>query len=225
MIKISGFLFAGLVFSSLAACKDEPKPAPATATTPPTAAAVTPKAAAAKPDKLHKKSLPAAAQPRPVPEDWTELSDDTRGFSFSVPKGSTGSGQDKGGVGVYLGVLPPAQAKIGLMVVAYKDAKKTLDELETQSSDLISKVFEEANVKKGATKDISNDYRLTEFTSEDAKTKDKSHWKALQATDVTDNYIMIVGSPESEFKINEPTIDEIWGSFDMFSGGASGDSK
>jgi hypothetical protein len=47
----------------------------------------------------------------------------------------------------------------------------------------------------------------------------------LVATDVTDNYILLVGSPESEFAANEAKIDTIWGSFDMLSGGASGESN
>lgn len=36
--------------------------------------------------------------------------------------------------------------------------------------------------------------------------------------------VMAVGTEESEFKANEKIIDEIWGSFSMQSGGASGKS-
>lgn len=74
------------------------------------------------------------------------------------------------------------------------------------------------------TLEISPDYRLVELTTEDAKDKSVSHWKILCGTDVTDNYVMIVGTPASELKANEPTMDEVWGSFDMRSGGASGES-
>ncbi len=48
--------------------------------------------------------------------------------------------------------------------------------------------------------------------------------KILVATDVTDNYIMVVGTTEGEFKAHEQEIDQIWGSFTMYSGGASGNS-
>jgi general stress protein 26 len=43
-------------------------------------------------------------------------------------------------------------------------------------------------------------------------------------TDVSDNYVMLLGTPEAEYKENEKIIDEIWGSFTMRSGGASGGS-
>jgi hypothetical protein len=238
MSKRSSLVYALLVSSFIAVgCKDEPKPAPAATPSAAPKPAATPSAAApkpadakpaasaaAKPDKAHKKSLPAAKAPHPVPTDWIELTDDVRGFSFSVPKGSTGAAQDKGGVGVFLAVLPKPSDKVGTMVIAYKDAKKSLDDLEKDAEGVISKVFEEANVKEGKKTDITDDYRLVEFTSEDAKDHTKSHWKALLATDVTDNYIMVIGTPEADFKANEPTIDTMWGSFDMFSGGHSGDS-
>jgi hypothetical protein len=48
--------------------------------------------------------------------------------------------------------------------------------------------------------------------------------KILVATDVTDNYLMFVGGDASKFESNEKTIDEIWGSFGMYSGGYSGNS-
>ena len=231
-MKISKLACSVVVVSSLAClagCKDDAKPAPAAATsaaaTPATSAALAAKPAAAKPDKAHKKSIPVALQPHPVPTDWTELTDEGRGFSFSVPAGSTGKGENKGGVGVFIGLLPKPSDKVLTMVIAYKDAKKTMDDLEKQSAELIDKVFEEVNATKVSSKNLSDDYRLVEMTSEDAKDKTKSHWKALLATDVTDNYIMIVGTPETAFKANEATIDELWGSFDMFSGGASGGAE
>jgi hypothetical protein len=48
--------------------------------------------------------------------------------------------------------------------------------------------------------------------------------KVLVGTDVTDNYVMLLGADESEFTANEKIIDGIWGSFTMASGGASGSS-
>ena len=48
--------------------------------------------------------------------------------------------------------------------------------------------------------------------------------RILVGTDVTDNYIILVGTDSDKFGANEKTIDEIWGSFGMYSGGASGNS-
>jgi hypothetical protein len=59
-----------------------------------------------------------------------------------------------------------------------------------------------------------------------------SKWYLIEATkteanyytDVSDYYVMLLGTPEAEYKENEKIIDEIWGSFTMRSGGASGGS-
>ena len=72
-------------------------------------------------------------------------------------------------------------------------------------------------------KELSDDYDLAEISSVDEKGV-TTKGKLLMATDVTDNYIVLVGSPESDYKANEKIIDEIWGSFGMYSGGASGSS-
>ena len=44
----------------------------------------------------------------------------------------------------------------------------------------------------------------------------------MVGTDVTDNYVMILGTDPDKFAANEKIIDEIWGSFEIWSGGASG---
>ena len=67
------------------------------------------------------------------------------------------------------------------------------------------------------------DYSLGSISSVDEKGK-ITKGKVLVATDVSDNYVMLLGSDESEFKENEKIMDEIWGSFTMRSGGASGAS-
>jgi hypothetical protein len=48
--------------------------------------------------------------------------------------------------------------------------------------------------------------------------------KMLVGTDVTDNYVMVVYTPEDKYEANKSIIDQIWGSFEMYSGGASGNS-
>ena len=46
----------------------------------------------------------------------------------------------------------------------------------------------------------------------------------LGDADVTDNYVMIVGTDEAKFDVNNEIIDATWGGFEMWSGGASGNS-
>lgn len=93
------------------------------------------------------------------------------------------------------------------------------------AENLLGKVLDEGDIKIVSAKDITDDYRLLDITSADLKDKSKNHWKVLLATDVTDNYIFLTGTPEAELKANEPTMDTAWGSFDMLSGGYSGESK
>jgi hypothetical protein len=217
--------------TSIVACgKTESKPAaPPPASAPAAAAAAPPKPGAAAPaagqKPAQKKSLPAAKQPRPVPTDWIELTDSVRGFSFSVPAGSVGNAEDKNGFLGFAAVLPKPYDKVVVMTFAFKDAKRSLDDLAHDAESILGKVLDEGDIKVTATKDITDDYRLLEITSADTKDKSKNHWKVLLATDVTDNYILITGTPESEFAANEPTMDSTWGSFDMLSGGFSGESK
>jgi len=70
---------------------------------------------------------------------------------------------------------------------------------------------------------LSDDYSLATISSVDKDGK-TTKGKVLVATDVSDNYVVLLGSPESEYKENEKIIDEIWGSFTMRSGGFSGKS-
>ncbi len=228
----SYFSFRALAFASIAlmaatGCKkDEPAPAKPAVLASALASAAAPLAPAPKPaaKPAAVKSVPAEKLAHPVPTDWVEINEEKRGFSFSMPKGSTAHAEDKNGVAAYIGILPAPNDKVAVMVVAYKDAKKTLDDLAKEGEEALTKGFGETNPKILKTLEISPDYRLVELTTEDAKDKSVSHWKILCGTDVTDNYVMIVGTPASELKANEPTMDEVWGSFDMRSGGASGES-
>ena len=69
----------------------------------------------------------------------------------------------------------------------------------------------------------SEDYSVADATSTSADGK-KSKMKIVVGTDVTDNYVMIVGTDESKYDANKAIIDQIWGSFEMWSGGASGNN-
>ena len=218
-------------------CKNDPKPVPAAATSAaavvatPSAALTASATASAKPmaapagsaaATLAKTSLPLAKQ-QPVPKEWIELKDESKGFDFSVPAGTKGAQQDANGTLVYMAMVPPPM-KIGIVVLA---SSKPIKALADDADDIIAKVFEETNVKVvGTTNAIADGFQLIEFTSQDTKdATSKSHWKALMATNGPDSsYIMIVGSPETEFKANEPTIDEVWGSFDMLKAAPAADS-
>ena len=67
----------------------------------------------------------------------------------------------------------------------------------------------------------SDDYSIADATSVDPDGS-KFKMRILVATDVTDNYVMVIFTEEGKFSANEKIIDEIWGNFEMYSGGASG---
>lgn len=129
----SYFSFRALAFASLAlmaatGCKkDEPAPAKPAVLASALASAAAPIAPAPKPaaKPAAVKSVPAEKLAHPVPTDWVEINEEKRGFSFSMPKGSTAHAEDKNGVAAYIGILPAPNDKVAVMVVAYKDAKKT----------------------------------------------------------------------------------------------------
>ena len=183
---------------------------PAPAGTPKPAASTSPKAAA--------KKAPAT---NPVPTDWIRMFDDVKGYEFMVPQGTTHKSETVDGVDVYMAGVP-APHDIGVMVVAFKDAKLTKEDLIKRAENIL-KNLEEKDIKMDAPKELNDDYTLVTFTST-GKDGKAGKGKILVATDVTDNYIMFVGGDADKFAANEKTIDEIWGSFGMYSGGSSGNS-
>ena len=191
------------------------KPATNTASTatpkPSASAASSPKAAAAK-------KAPAA---NPVPADWIRMYDDIKGYEFMVPQGTTHKSETVDGVDVYSAGVP-APYDIGVMVVAFKDAKLTKEDLLKRAENIL-KSLEEKDIKMDPVKELNDDYSLVTFTST-GKDGKAGKGKILVATDVTDNYILFVGGDADKFAANEKTIDEIWGSFGMYSGGSSGNS-
>jgi hypothetical protein len=79
------------------------------------------------------------------------------------------------------------------------------------------------NVTAGSLQGESEDYALAEASSVDSDGA-KYKMKILVGTDVTDNYVMVVYTPEDKYEANKGIIDQIWGNFEMYSGGASGNS-
>src|ERR1043165_9836410 len=162
-----------------------------------------------------------APSTNPVPADWIRMHDDAKGYEFQVPQGTKDAQDTKDGVDVYMANVP-APYDIGVMVVAFKDKTLSKEDLVKKAEDIL-KAFEEKDIKIDAPKELSDDYSLCTFTST-GKDGKPGKGKILVATDVTDNYIMFVGGDADKFASNEKTIDEIWGSFGMYSGGFSGNS-
>jgi hypothetical protein len=193
-------------------CGSKPT-APAASSTP--APSTSPKAPAA---KANEKKPPST---NPVPSDWVRMFNDAKGYEFYVPAGTKDESQTVDGVDVYMANVP-APYDIGVMVVAFKDKTLTKDDLIKRAENIL-KSLEEKDIKIDAGKELNEDYSLYTFTST-GKDGKPGKGKILVGTDVTDNYIMLVGGESDKFAASEKTIDEIWGSFGMYSGGASGNS-
>ena len=168
--------------------------------------------------KATPKKAPAA---NPVPADWVRMYDDAKGYEFMVPQGTEHKSETVDGVDVYMASVP-APYEIGVMVVAFKDKTIGKDELLKRAENIL-KAMEEKDIKIEAAKELNDDYSVATFTST-GKDGKPGKGKILVATDVTDNYILLVGGDAEKFGANEKTIDEIWGSFGMYSGGYSGNS-
>jgi hypothetical protein len=209
------FLVCALALAA-AGCGSKPAAnAPAASTSPAKPAASTSTASAS--PKAEKK----APSTNPVPADWIRMHNDAKGYEFQVPQGTKDSQDTKDGVDVYIASVP-APYEIGAMVVAFKDKTLSKEDLLKRAENVL-KAFGEKDIKMEPAKELSDDYSLVTFTStgDDGK---PGKGKILVATDVTDNYIMLVGGDADKFASNEKTIDEIWGSFGMYSGGYSGNS-
>jgi hypothetical protein len=209
------FLFLVSVLALVTAgCAQKPATNTATTTASPTTGA-SPKAAA---PKANEKKPPST---NPVPADWVRMFDDSKGYEFYVPSGTKDQSQTVNGVDVYLANVP-APYEIGVIVVAFKDKSLTKDDLLKRTEAILTSMGEK-DIKITDSKEISADYSLANISSVDEKGK-TTKGKVLVGTDVTDNYIILVGTDADKFAANEKTIDEIWGSFGMYSGGASGNS-
>jgi hypothetical protein len=192
------------------------KPAANTASSTP-APKVSPATAATSP-KANEKKAPST---NPVPADWVRVFDDVKGYEFQVPQGAKDHNETVNGVDIYLANVP-APYEVGIIVVAFKDKSLTKDDLLKRTEAILASMGEK-DIKIGDAKELSADYSLASISSVDEKGK-TTKGKVLVGTDVTDNYIMLVGTDADKFSANETTIDEIWGSFGMYSGGSSGNS-
>ena len=125
-----------------------------------------------------------------------------------------------GGVGSIRKLGP--QGFIEVMVAAFKNKNLSKDDLLHEATGALE-ALGNGQIAVGNVNEISSDYSLAEMTMVDSNSV-RYKTLVLVATDVTDNYIMIIGTPENQFAQNRDTLDAMWSSFEMWSGGASGDS-
>jgi len=168
---------------------------------------------------LQQRKTPPASKVVPHPANWITMSDDRKGYSFEVPEGTEHITERSNGIDVFIATTPDPNG-VAIVVMAFKDPKLTKDDLIAVAAGgmegLGAKKFKVVNLF-----DFSPDYRLGTYTALNEEGK-PIKGKVLIATDVTDNYVMIVGTEDKDFKASENLIDAIWGSFSMRSGGSSG---
>jgi len=157
------------------------------------------------------------AKNNPVPSDWIYVYDENKGYGFSVPAGTTGGQETSDGVDTFV-ASTPAPSELGIVVISFKDKDMTKDNLLDVAVKFLEGMGE--TVQAGKLTDESDEYAVAEATTMAGGKKGKA--KILVGTDVTDNYVLIIGGDEDKYTANLKTIDEIWGSFEMWSGGASG---
>ena len=155
----------------------------------------------------------------PVPANWVTMSDDQKGYSFEVPEGTDRHTQTSKGVDMFLANTPEPSA-VAVIVMAFKDPSLSKNDLVKVATGALEGLGAK-NIKFGNLEELSADYSLGTYSAVNEHGKPVKG-KVLVATDVTDNYVMLLGADEAEYKENEKIIDEIWGSFTMNSGGASG---
>jgi hypothetical protein len=153
----------------------------------------------------------------PVPDSWVYVYDENKGYGFSVPEGTTGGSQSMEGIDVFVATTP-APNEIAIFVLAYKDKERTKEDLLNDAVKFLEGMG--LTVTPGSLKGESDDYYVADATSV-AKDGSKEKQRILVGTDVTDNYVMILNTAADKFAADEKTIDEIWGSFEIWSGGAS----
>lgn len=168
-------------------------------------------------DEKAEKPKEAKKQPNAatVPAEWVYYSDEVKGYGFSLPKGSTGDSTSEGGVDTFVAVTPD---DITVIVFAFKDSTLTKKDLLDRAEKALNAMGE--TVTTGELKGESDDYAVADASSV-SKDGTKSKLKVLVGTDVTDNYVMFVRSDEASYDAKKATMDMIWGSFEMYSGGAS----
>ena len=173
-----------------------------------------------KPEGQQSKAIPSDKKV-PVPANWIYYSDEVKGYGFWLPEGSVGdTTTTSSGTDVFV-AKAPSPSDVRVEVYAWKDKTLTKEDLLKMTIDDMKEQGE--NVTAGTLQGESDDYALAEASSVDSDGK-KYKMKILVGTDVTDNYVMVVYTDEDKYEANKAIIDQIWGNFEMYSGGASGNS-
>ncbi|MEQ1603338.1 MAG: hypothetical protein ABL999_00560 [Pyrinomonadaceae bacterium] len=158
-----------------------------------------------------------SAKKNPVPDSWVYVYDEKKGYGFSLPEGSTGEMEKLEGIDVMVATTP-APSEIDVFVLAYKDETLSKQDLLTDAVKFLEGMGQKVTPDKLHAE--SDEYAVADATTV-LSTGGKGKVRILVGTDVTDNYVMIIGTDESKFAANESIIDQIWGSFEMWSGGGS----
>lgn len=173
--------------------------------------------------KLTDESKPAggnaktASKANPVPDDWIYIYDENKGYGFSLPADSEGEDTSVDGVDVFVATTP-SPSEIDVFVLAYKDQDKTKEDLLNDAVAFLEELGQK--VTPGELKAGSDEYAVADATTIHPS-RGKGKLRILVGTDITDNYVMIIGVEEARFAANESIIDAIWGSFEMWSGGGA----
>ncbi len=158
-----------------------------------------------------------AAKKNPVPDSWIYYYDETKGYGFSLPSGSEGENETIDGIDV-MAATTPAPSEVDVFVLAYKNKELTKEDLLDDAVNFLEGLGQK--VTPGKLRSEGDDYAVADAASVHP-TRGKGKLRILVGTDITDNYVMIIGTEEARFAANESIIDSIWGSFEMWSIGGS----
>ncbi|MBK6725008.1 MAG: hypothetical protein IPG58_17610 [Acidobacteria bacterium] len=136
---------------------------------------------------------------------------------FSLPEGSTGEMEKLEGIDVMVATTP-APSEIDVFVLAYKDETLSKEDLLNDAVKFLEGMGQK--VTPGKLKAESDEYAVADATTvlqsgEKGKIRDPGRHRRHG------QYVMIIGTKESKFAANESIIDQIWGSFEMWSGGGA----
>lgn len=148
----------------------------------------------------------------PVPADWVYFYDDVKGYGYSIPKGTTSENSDSNGFDVTSQTTPSG---IDIFTLAYKDKNLTQEDLFKVAVSFLEGLGQKV-APIGEIKQVGDYYSVADTTTTTADGR-KGKLRILVGTDVTDNYMMILGTDTDKFAQNEKIIDQIWGSFEMWS--------
>jgi hypothetical protein len=154
-----------------------------------------------------------------VPKTWDYIYEKKKGYGFYVPSGSEVEFTKAGGLDATI-ITTGDPTNLFITVLAYKDKTLTKDDLLLDAVSFLEGMGETVT-PIGDLRAESDDYAVGDALTI-SENGSKGKVRILVGTDITDNYVMIVGSTPENFVANEKTIDLIWGSFEMWSGGASG---